>query len=689
MLFDSDHAQDLLRIGTGDPDAQFREGQEEAISHVVEGQGRLLVVQKTGWGKSFVYFIATKILRESGSGPALLISPLLSLMRNQIEAAERMGVRARSYNSDNRGEWEEIDAQIAADEVDILIIAPERLDNARFQSEIMPSISGRISLVVVDEAHCISDWGHDFRPKYRLLERILISMPANIRLLATTATANKRVVQDLQEILGPNLNISRGDLNRSSLYLQTIQFPLQSERLAWLAEQLSVIPGTGVIYTLTVRHAQQVAEWLRSQGHNVASYTRESENPEELEQALLSNEVKALVATPRLGMGFDKPDLSFVFHYLSPGSVITYYQQVGRAGRGLDTAYGVILSGEEETSISNFFIRTAFPDPPEVAAILSALDEHPDGLSTPELMANVNISGNRIDKATQLLSLESPAPIIKIGSKWQLTAAKVREEFWQRAERLTDLRKDEQRQMQEYIGLKSGHMEFLIKALDGNTSEVFAPPLTLPPLKTHVDPTLLASATEFLKRTGLLIKPRIWWPRGVGLPLYELTGKIGQEFEAQPGNALCNWGDAGWGELVRIGKYQDQHFSDDLVLASVRLIRDWNPQPAPAWVTNIPSLRHPELVKEFAQRLASALDLPFYPALEKTENRPEQKTMENGVQQARNVDGSLAIIETDLDPSSVLLVDDIVDSRWTFTVAAWLLRKSGAGKVFPLALAEA
>jgi ATP-dependent DNA helicase RecQ len=243
--------------------------------------------------------------------------------------------------------------------------------------------------------------------------------------------------------------------------------------------------------------------------------------------------------------------------------------------------------------------------------------------------------------------------------------------------------------MQEYIGLKSGHMEFLIKALDGNTSEVFAPPLTLPPLKTHVDPTLLASATEFLKRTGLLIKPRIWWPRGVGLPLYELTGKIGQEFEAQPGNALCNWGDAGWGELVRIGKYQDQHFSDDLVLASVRLIRDWNPQPAPAWVTNIPSLRHPELVKEFAQRLASALDLPFYPALEKTENRPEQKTMENGVQQARNVDGSLAIIETDLDPSSVLLVDDIVDSRWTFTVAAWLLRKSGAGKVFPLALAEA
>jgi len=689
MLFDNKQAQDLLRIGTRDPDAQFREGQEEAISYVVEGRGRLLVVQKTGWGKSFVYFIATKILRESGLGPAILISPLLSLMRNQIEAAERMGVRARSYNSDNRSEWEDIDSQIAADEVDILIISPEHLNNKRFQSEIMPSISGRISLVVVDEAHCISDWGHDFRPSYRLLERILIGMPANIRLLATTATANNRVVQDLQEILGPNLNISRGELNRSSLYLQTIRLPLQSERLAWLAEQLSVVPGTGVIYTLTVRHAHQVTKWLRSQGHNVASYTRESENPAELEQALLSNEVKALVATSRLGMGFDKPDLSFVFHYLSPGSVITYYQQVGRAGRALDTAYGVILSGDEEIDISNFFIETAFPTSSEVATVISALDEHPEGLSKPELMANVNISGNRIDKATQLLSLESPAPITKIGSKWQLTANKIRDEFWQRAARLTALRRDEQRHMQEYIRLESGHMEFLIQALDGNPSEAFSPSVTLPPLKTDVDPMLLASALEFLNHIVLPIEPRLSWPRVVGLPLFELTGKIGPAFEAQPGKALCNWGDSGWGELVRKGKYQYRYFSDDLVEACVRLIRDWNPQPAPAWVTNIPSLRHPELVKEFAQRLASALDLPFYPVLEKTENRPEQKTMENGVQQARNVDGSLAIIEADLDPRSVLLVDDIVDSRWTFTVAAWLLRKSGAGEVFPLALAEA
>ncbi|MEK7757036.1 MAG: DEAD/DEAH box helicase, partial [Planctomycetota bacterium] len=297
MTFNKNRAIELLKLGSGLPDAYFREGQEEAIRHVVEGRGRLLVVQKTGWGKSFVYFIATKLLREAGAGPALLISPLLALMRNQIAAAERMGVRAVTINSDNQDEWAKVEAAIQRNEVDILLISPERLANERFRTEVLAGVAGRIALLVIDEAHCISDWGHDFRPHYRLLERIVRTLPANLRLLATTATANNRVMDDLRTVLGPDLDVSHGDLNRPSLTLQTMRLPSQSERLAWLAAQVATLPGHGIIYTLTVRDAVQVADWLQSRGLNVASYTGETGDARpELEQALLENRVKALVA---------------------------------------------------------------------------------------------------------------------------------------------------------------------------------------------------------------------------------------------------------------------------------------------------------------------------------------------------------------------------------------------------------
>jgi len=685
VTFNKNRATELLKLGSGLPNARFREGQEEAIRHIVEERGRLLVVQRTGWGKSLVYFIATKLLRDAGSGPTLLISPLLALMRNQIAAAERMGVRATTINSDNQDHWNNVEAAIQRNEVDILLISPERLANERFRTEVLAIVAGRIGLLVIDEAHCISDWGHDFRPHYRLLERIVRTLPANLRLLATTATANNRVMDDLQTVLGPNLDVSHGDLNRPSLMLQTMRLPSQSERLAWLAAQVATLPGHGIIYTLTVRDAVQVADWLQSRGLNVASYTGETGDARpELEQALLENRVKALVATTALGMGFDKPDLAFVIHYQTPGSVVAYYQQVGRAGRALDAAYGVLLSGEEETDITDYFIETAFPTRAEVRSVLEALEAAPVGLSVPELMANVNLSKGRIEKTIALLSLESPAPIAKQDTKWQLTAANLGEAFWQRAERLTALRRDEQRQMQEYVSLTSGHMEFLIRALDGDPGTIRPP--ALPPLPTTADPVLVREAVAFLRRTSLPIEPRKQWPAG-GMPHYRLTGRIASILQFQPGKSLCIWGDAGWGALVRQGKYRDGHFADELVEACVRLVREWNPEPAPTWVTCIPSLRHLNLAPDFTRRLAAALKLPFQMVLKRTDDRPEQKSMANSIQQARNIDGSLAISVQPLPADPVLLVDDMVDSRWTLTVAAWLLRLRGSGEVWPLALA--
>ena len=687
MAYDPKRALELLRIGSGRADAIFRDGQEDAIRHIVDGKGRLLVVQKTGWGKSFVYFIAIKLLREAGGGPALLISPLLALMRNQIAAAERMGVRAATINSDNVEDWTDVEGKLGKGEIDVLLISPERLANERFRAQVLAGIAAQVSMLVIDEAHCISDWGHDFRPHYRLLERIAKTLPPNLRLLATTATANNRVMEDLAAVLGPKLQVSRGDLNRTSLTLQTIRLPSQAERLAWLAEQLITLHGHGIIYTLTVRDANQVALWLKAQGFNVEAYTGETgDRREQLEQALLKNQVKALVATTALGMGYDKPDLAFVIHYQTPGSVVAYYQQVGRAGRALESAYGVLLSGEEESDITDWFIRSAFPTRQEVADVLRALEGEPNGLSVPELLSRVNLSKGRVEKTIALLSLEAPAPIAKQGSKWQLTAATLSEAFWDRAERLTVLRRDEHQQMQDYVSLPFGeHMGFLIGALDGDPSVVTEP--ALPPLPATVNTELVKAAVEFLRRTSLPIEPRKKWPDG-GMPQYGVKGFIAPAHQAESGKALCFWGDAGWGGLVRQGKYHDGYFSDDLVAACVKMIQEWNPQPSPTWVTCVPSLRHPELVPNFAQRLTAALGLPFHMVIAKTDARPEQKTMANSTQQARNIDGSLALNGQPIPPGPVLLVDDMVDSRWTLTVSAWLLRKSGSGAVWPMALSQ-
>jgi ATP-dependent DNA helicase RecQ len=615
----------------------------------------------------------------------LLVSPLLALMRNQIAAAERMGVRAKTINSDNPDSWSGIEAAVQHDEVDILLISPERLANERFRSEVLAHIAANISLLVVDEAHCISDWGHDFRPHYRLLQHTIEALPSNMRLLATTATANNRVIQDLQTVLGPNLNVSRGELNRPSLKLQAIRLTSQAERLAWLAAQIPAMPGSGIVYTLTVRDAVQVAEWLALHGIHAVAYTGDSGSDRpELEQALLDNRVKALVATTALGMGFDKPDLGFVVHYQTPGSVVAYYQQVGRAGRALDAAYGILLSGTEENEINEYFIKTAFPTRDEVKEILKALERSPQGLSLPALMASVNIAKGRIEKTIDLLALESPAPIVKQGTKWQLTATNLSEEFWQRAQRLTDLRHVEQGQMQEYVDLPAGHMAYLIRALDGEPGDCHSP--DLPDLPATVDPLAVREAIGFLRRTSLPIDPRRQWPLD-NMPQYRLKGNIPRELQAEPGRALCTWGDAGWGDLVRQGKCHDHHLGDDLVAACASMVQEWNPQPAPTWVTCIPSLRDPVLVQDVAERLAKRLGLPFRDVIRRSIDRPPQATMQNSMQQAHNLDGSFELTGA-LPAGAVLLVDDTVDSRWTMTVAAWLLLSHGSGEVYPMALAS-
>jgi ATP-dependent DNA helicase RecQ len=450
-------AEQLLKAALADPNVQFRDGQWEAINTIVNQRQKLLVVQRTGWGKSSVYFISSKIFRDRNMGPTIIVSPLLALMRNQIESAQRLGIVAVTINSTNNDDWSEITRRILKNEIDCLLISPERLANDGFIEDVLQPIADHISLMVIDEAHCISDWGHDFRPDYRRIVNILQQLPTNTPVLCTTATANNRVVADIQSQIG-DIQIQRGTLTRDSLSLQAMLLPDQASRLAWLAQVIPTIDGTGIVYTLTVRDAEQVAKWLSENDINTKAYHGsveavgfESSNSyrEHLENLLLTNKIKVLVATTALGMGYDKPDLSFVIHYQAPSSIVAYYQQVGRAGRGIDQAVGILMSGTEDQDIHDFFRESAFPSEDHIVEILNALEQH-DGLSTRGIEEKTNLRHGQIEKVLKLLTVENPAPVIKVGSQWRRTAVAYSINH-ARIAHLTNQREQEWVEVQEYI----------------------------------------------------------------------------------------------------------------------------------------------------------------------------------------------------------------------------------------------
>lgn len=682
-----------LRQALDDPSATFRDGQWEAIRDIVSKQRTLLLVRRTGWGKSMVYFIATRLMRDRGRGPTLLVSPLLALMRNQIQAAERLGLTARTINSTNKKKWDEVEQQLRNGEVDLLLISPERLSNTKFRKNVLSKIANRIGLFVVDEAHCISDWGHDFRPDYQRITRILKKLPSNVPVIATTATANDRVVEDVEDQLGEEIVVSRGPLARASLRLQNVHMPSPTDRMAWLTETLPELPRSGIIYTLTIRDARQLTEWLRQKGINARSYSgrRDNDNREALEQALLNDEVKVLVSTVALGMGFDKPDMGFVIHYQRPGSVVHYYQQVGRGGRDGNTAYGVLMHGAEDDEIINYFIEKAFPSKSELNEVLAAVEDAREGIKLRHIEQRVNLPNKRIESILKLLEVQSPAPVYSEGKTWYRTTVDF-EMDWEHVQSITQIRREEQAEMQRYMKHEECLMAFLQEALDDPTAEpcgICASCNGSPLLPETVSMDVANEAAKFLKRSEVVIEKRKQWPHTDALSAYEWKSKMQDYLKAEEGRALSKWGDAGWGQLVRKGKYETERFDDRLVEAACEMIDErWNPDPAPKWVTCVPSNNRPELVPGYAGRLAKALNLPFHACVRKVRDNASQKHMENTEQQTSNLNGVFDVDGT-VPSGPVLLVDDTVDSKWTLTVVAALLREAGSGPVHPFVLADA
>jgi ATP-dependent DNA helicase RecQ len=647
----------------------------------------VLCVQRTGWGKSAVYFVATALLRERGAGPTLIVSPLLALMRNQLAAAERLGLRAHTVNSTNRDEWERVGELLAADAVDLLLISPERLNNPSFVETMLPRFAAETGLLVVDEAHCVSDWGHDFRPDYRRIRDVLDALPAGVGVLGTTATANDRVVADVGSQLGGDLRIYRGSLARRSLRLEVVELPHPAHRLAWLVEHLPRLPGSGIVYTLTRRDAEAVAAFLAAHDIGAEAYSgdRPSEERVAVEERLLANRLKAVVATSALGMGYDKADLGFVVHFQAPGSVVAYYQQVGRAGRGVEHAEVVLLRGAEDRRIQDFFIEQAFPRREHVAAVLDGLQAAGDeGLTTRELAGLVNLGLGRLEAMLKVLDVEGA--VRRRGTRW-LHAG---ETGWtydaERYRAVTELRRAEQAAMAAYGADGRCLMRVLQAELDdpdpadcGRCSVCAGPRFAAPP-----DPALVRAAQAHLRSQPVGFEPKRMAPDEAGA-----MRKIDPALRTEDGRALARTGDAGWSEAVEAG-LRAGRVGDDVVRAAAELVRAWSVPVA--WVTAVPSRRDGpagDPVADAARRLAAALGLPFADAVAIARaDRPPQAEMRNAAQQAANVRGAFTVAR-DLPPGPCLLVDDRRASGWTLATVGGQLRLRGAGAVHPFALTTA
>ncbi|GAA3764962.1 RecQ family ATP-dependent DNA helicase [Microbacterium kribbense] len=685
-------AREMLRALVGHA-AVFHDGQFEAIEALVRARRRALVVQRTGWGKSAVYFVATLLLRRQGAGPTVLVSPLLALMRDQIAAAERAGVRAVAINSTNAHEWDQVRARLADDSVDVLLVSPERLNNPSFRDEQLPTLVDRMGMLVVDEAHCISDWGHDFRPDYRRLGELIRRLPPVVPILATTATANSRVVTDVAEQLGggadaPPVLTIRGPLARSSLRLGVLRLPSARARLAWLLTHLDDFTGSGIIYSLTVSGAEDVARLLREAGHEVRAYTGRTDpaEREELEARLKRNEVKALVATSALGMGFDKPDLGFVIHLGAPSSPVAYYQQVGRAGRATANADVLLLPGPEDPDIWRYFATASMPTRERAERVIGALGDAP--LSTPALEALVDVRRTPLELLLKVLDVDGAVHRVRggwvaTGTPWVYDA--------ERYDRIAAERRAEQQHMVAYEQTDGCRMEFLQRLLDDDTATEcgrcdncagvwFSP---------QIAETATASAASSLDRVGVPIEPRAQWPTGADRLGVPVKGRIAAEERSEEGRALARLTDLGWGGALRtlFADPKDGPISPALLDAAVRVLADWPWAQRPTGIVAMASGRRPLLIDTLARGLAAAGRLPFVGTLAARGGGPAGEPGGNSVYRLAGVWDRWDASALSLPAGPILLVDDLADSRWTLTVAARELRRRGADAVLPLVLA--
>jgi len=655
-----------------------RADQVDAVHEVLQPASRVLVVQATGWGKSAVYWAATHAIRSTGAGPTLVVSPLLALMRDQVSAAERAGLKAATVNSTNLDDWDDVFQRLDEDAIDVLLVSPERLGNPRFAAR-LGALLARVGLIVIDEAHCISDWGFDFRPDYQRLARALLSTPT-ASVLATTATANERVTLDIGKQLGASTVTFRGTLARTSLTLSVVPDLPPLQRYAWIADALEKLPGSGIVYVLTVAEAERLTAFLRNCGHAVDAYSGQTDADTRLqvEDRLRHNQVKAVVATSALGMGYDKPDLGFCVHVGSPSTPVAYYQQVGRAGRAVAHAEGVLLPSDADERIWDYFATASIPDPQTAEKVLRNLGS--DGRSLIEIEADTGVRRGRLEALLKILAVEGV--VDKDGTVWRATGVPYVHDTakWTA---LAQVRQQEAGIMRQYAHGAGCLMAYLQTALDDPSPapcgrcSVCTGHLPFPGLTPSQDK--LIAARDFLRGMDVDIEPRKRWPAGVG--------RKGAIHGFDVGRAVAFADDPGWvSELQLMRSASPGDVPPDLLLGAVALLGRWAkswparpvcvvPMPAPDMSSN----------RALAQFVAHKGRLSLHdvfswtggPAPDDVASTPVVAHLESVIRLAA---------DTVLPAGPVLLVATDVRTRWTGTVAAALLRERGATQVLLLAL---
>jgi len=490
------------------------------------------------------------------------------------------------------------------------------------------------------------------------------------------------VVADVSSQLGEGLPVFRGPLRREGLSLSVLDLPDRAARLVWIDKNLEQFPGTGIVYCLTQRDVDLVAGYLERQGHRVARYRSggdidQAEKDESLEK-LLKNDVKVVVASTALGMGYDKPDVGFVVHYQSTDSLVGYYQQVGRAGRALESSVGIMMRGAEDKDIHDYFMRGSFPKQEIVDQILSAFENANGPLSTIAIEKQVNLRSGSIESALKQLHVEGIVDRVKAK-----TFARTLKKWVYPTDRVEQTMASKRRgaeEVGEYFATTQCRMRFIVNRLnDVDSTECgICDNCTGMILNAEFSSAEVADAQIYLRHGYLKIEPRKrnWDNTNIATTQQLMEGK-----------SLSKWKDGGFGDLVVRGKQIDHRFADELVDAVAAMIADWSISERPTWITCIPSTKSGDLVPHFARRLAAKLGIPFYAAVTKVRSTSAQKGMENSAHQGANVNGAFKIVG-DLPLGPVFLVDDLVDSRWTLTEVGRILRQYGSGNVYPVALAS-
>jgi ATP-dependent DNA helicase RecQ len=643
----------------------FFDDQWKTIDRILQKK-RVLLIEKTGFGKSLTFqFPATQF-----DGLTIIFSPLIALMRDQIKSLKEKGIKVGLINSGQTDEENDLTIQNAINnKLKILYIAPERQENSVWQEAVLKM---NISFVVIDEAHCISTWGHDFRPAFKRIVNLTKLLPSNIPVLATTATATVSVANDIKNQIGGDIELIRGDLLRENLKLNVIHVESEEDKMAWISNYLKKVKGNGIIYTGTRSNAEIFSKWCESEKLNTIYYHAglDSDSRKLVEKEWMNNKYKAVISTNALGMGIDKSDIRFIIHTQIPQSPIHYYQEIGRAGRDGQTAEIFLLFNPKDTDLPLSFINNARPSIDKYQRVINALKLEPLGERNLMKATNLKQTQVRTIKA-DLLDQKIIREVMYGRSKkyeYQYNAPQLNTTVF---EALRDHRLREFEKMVEYTNTDKCKMLYLCNYLGDTNSN-----------NCEMCDSCLNNKNHFSMSES--DKEKIKQFQDNFFPILEVETNRTNLIN---GVASSYYGFSNVGRVIHKCKYENGgDYPDILIKQTLKAFSKTFKGQKFDLILFVPPTKSGKLVENFATKIAYTIKLPIY-SLKKSRETKEQKIFQNSALKTENIKDVFEI-GIDVTNKSILLIDDIFDSGATIKEIGKMLTKKGAKIIAPLVIAK-